>query len=142
MRRFDRLHAIRYRLEHNQISRSLEDKDNLAIFVTLNEHFLTEDIEVKHFAIQLIGDILPHLEPRIQDACMSKVIQNLVPCLGSSKVATRKAAVQVLQVYLRCTSDLQSLLRSVVVYGLEHKDPVTSREVGASYRIISVLKKI
>ena len=107
----------------------MDDKENLQIFVTLNDHFATDDYEVKHFAIQLIGDILPHLEPRIQDACMSKVVQNLVPCLGSNKIATRKLAVQVLQVYLRCTTDLHSLLRNIVVYGLEHRDPSVVHEV-------------
>ena len=51
--KFDQLHGIRYRLEHNQISRLTSEADKVQIFSVLNVHLNSEDWEVIQFAVQL-----------------------------------------------------------------------------------------
>ena len=93
--KFDRLHGIRYRLEHNQLSRLTSEADKVEVFRVLNEHLDSEDWEVKQFAVQLIHDILPHVGGDVLDLCMAEVMADLVPCLGSPRISIRKAAIQV-----------------------------------------------
>ena len=93
--KFDRLHGIRYRLEHNQLSRLTSEANKVEVFRVLNEHLDSEDWEVKQFAVQLIHDILPHVGGDVLDLCMAEVMADLVPCLGSPRISIRKAAIQV-----------------------------------------------
>ena len=83
--KFDRLHGIRYKLEHNQLSRLTSEADKVQVFSVLNEHLTSEDWEVKQFAVQLVHDVLPHVGGDVLDHCMAEVMPSLVPCLGSPR---------------------------------------------------------
>jgi len=117
--KLDTLHNIRYKLEHNQISRSEVDKSE--IFDILNLHLEDPDQEIQHTALQLIQDILPHLGSET-DTCMSIITENLMSCLGSHSVILRKTTVHILQIYLRFSSDVQAVIRCIVNHGLESSD--------------------
>ena len=60
--------------------------------------------------IFVLQDILPHLGPET-DACMNILTENLMSSLGSQRVSLRKTAVHILQIYLRFSNDVQSVLR-------------------------------
>ncbi len=125
--KFDQLHAVKYKLEHNQLSRADTDPDTvLRVFQVLSRNLASKDWEVKQFALQLVHDILPHVSStgKLLDRCMeSEVIPNLIPCLGSPRVSLRKVAIEAVQIYLRLTKDIGSVLKGVVAFGLEHPDP-------------------
>ena len=127
--KFDQLHSVRYKLEHNQLSRTTSEADKVRVFRTLNEHLTSPDWEVKQFAVQLIHDILPHVGSDALDNCMAQVLPNLIPCLGSAGVSIRKAAIQAVHIYLRFTSDTSSVLKAIVNFGLEHSDQTIVHEI-------------
>ena len=58
----------------------------------------------------LFKDILPHIGPDT-DACMNQLIVVLMPQLGNDDIAHRKTTVHILQIYLKFTADIQSVLR-------------------------------
>lgn len=124
--KFDQLHAVRYKLEHNQL-RTVES-DKVGVFKILNKHLSSNDWEVKQFAVQLVHDILPHVGDESLDNCMAEVIGNLIPCLGNTAISVRKAAVQAVQVYLRFTADIAFVLKAIVSFGLEHPDQTVVHE--------------
>ena len=131
--KYDELYKIRYKLEHNQISRSEVDK--LLVFETLNSHLADEDSEIQHTALQLVQEILPHLGPDT-DSCMGVVTPRLVPCLGHRWIMLRKTTVHVLQIYLKFSNDVQSVLRYIVQYGLEAQDRSIVHETLVSIPIL------
>ena len=132
--KFDQLHSVRYKLEHNQLSRLTAESDKIRVFQILDNHLKCKGIspgnnsesgsgsdwEVKQFAIQLIHDILPHVGADSLDKCMAEVLPNLIPCLGSARVSVRKAAIQAVQIYLRFTAEIATVLKAIVNFGLEH----------------------
>ena len=75
--KFDQLHSVRYKLEHNQLSRLKPESDKISVFQTLNNHLQCDsnDLEVKQFAVQLIHDILPH----VGQGYINKVSEKLCP---------------------------------------------------------------
>ena len=94
--KFDQLHSVRYKLEHNQLSRLTPESDKIRVFQVLDSHLkCSKDWEVRQFAVQLIHDILPHVGADSLDNCMAEVLPNLIPCLGSARVSVRRAAIQV-----------------------------------------------
>lgn len=124
--KFDQLHAVRYKLEHNQLRAVQSDK--VGVFKILNKHLSSADWEVKQFAVQLVHDILPHVGDESLDNCMAEVIGNLIPCLGNTAISVRKAAVQAVQVYLRFTADIAFVFKAIVNFGLEHPDQTVVNE--------------
>ena len=62
----------------------------------------------------IFQDILPHLGSET-DICMSIVTENLMTCLGSQSVILRKTTVHILQIYLRFSSDVQAVIRSLTI---------------------------
>ncbi|TRY68490.1 hypothetical protein TCAL_01388 [Tigriopus californicus] len=124
--KYDRLHSIRYKLEHNHIPRAnLETK--LAIFQTLKSHLESDDSDVTLATLQVISDILPHLGPDI-DVCMSVVLSLIVPCLSSDRAQVKKATLNLLQINLKFCCDIQAVLRVIVQQGLDHPDPKVVHE--------------
>ena len=68
----------------------------------------------------VLQDILPHLGPET-DACMNILTENLMSSLGSQRVSLRKTAVHILQIYLRFSNDVQSVLRYLQLTNVEKK---------------------
>lgn len=83
------------------------------------------DVRLK--CIQLINEVIPQFGDGL-DACMAEVMGKLIPNIGESKITVRRAVIQTLHVYMKCTGHVPSLLRSIVHYGLEHEDPRVRRE--------------
>lgn len=127
--KFDQLHSVRYKLEHNQLSRTTSETDKVRAFRILDEHLTSPDWEVKQFAVQLVHDILPHVGSDALDHCMAEVLPNLIPCLGSAGISIRKAAIQAVHIYLRFTSDISSVLKAIVSYGLDQPDQTIVHEI-------------
>ena len=127
--KFDQLHSVRYKLEHNQLSRTTSEADKVRAFRILDEHLTSPDWEVKQFAVQLVHDILPHVGSDALDHCMAEVLPNLIPCLGSAGISIRKAAIQAVHIYLRFTSDISSVLKAIVSYGLDQPDQNIVHEI-------------
>ena len=127
--KFDQLHSVRYKLEHNQLSRDSEKSDKVRVFRILDEHLTSPDWEVKQFAVQLVHDILPHVGSDALDQCMAEVLPELVPCLGSPGISIRKAAIQAVHIYLRFTSDITAVLKAIVSHGLDHPDQTIVHEI-------------
>ncbi len=69
------------------------------------------DWSVRLCALHLIRDILPHLGADA-DTCMNLVISGVVPCQGSDRVKLQQAATNVIQIYLKFCTDVQSVLRN------------------------------
>ena len=64
--KFDQLHSVRYKLEHNQLSRLKPESDKINVFQTLDKHIrCSKDWEVKQFAVQLIHVSAHHMSSRI-----------------------------------------------------------------------------
>ena len=60
--KFDQLHSVRYKLEHNQLSRLKPESDKINVFQTLDKHIkCSKDWEVKQFAVQLIHVSAHHM---------------------------------------------------------------------------------
>ena len=123
-RREDQLAAIRWQLEHNQITPSSDLEAKLHAFEVIGDH-LDEDAhgwEQRRDALALARDVLPHVGPDA-DPCMGLVLHRTVPLLGANRVPLRRAALSVLQIYLRFSGDIQGIQRAIVQYGLENNDP-------------------
>ena len=75
--KFDQLHGIRYRLEHNQISRLTSEADKVQIFSVLNVHLNSEDWEVIQFAVQLGKNNLRKIVNCYPFALCSRNFQNV-----------------------------------------------------------------
>ena len=64
--KFDQLHSVRYKLEHNQLSRLKPESDKINVFQTLDKHIkCSKDWEVKQFAVQLIHVSAHHMSSPI-----------------------------------------------------------------------------
>jgi len=83
------------------------------------------DVRLK--CIQVINEVIPQFGEGL-DSCMSEVMGKLIPNIGESKITVRRAVIQTLHVYMKCTSHVPSLLRAIVHYGLENDDPRIRRE--------------
>ncbi len=88
----------------------LQNHLNIFFFQILSTHLTSPDWDVKEATLQLVQDLLPHLGPDT-DRCLSLVVQDVVPCIGSNRINVQKTAVQVIQRYLKFTNDLQGILR-------------------------------
>ncbi len=87
-----------------------------------------EHWEVVCSTLQLIQEVLPHLGPHT-DPCIGLVSPRVVACVGSSRIPIRRAALGILQVHLRFSSDVQAILRALVQHGIDSPDPRIVREV-------------
>ncbi|XP_052767283.1 TOG array regulator of axonemal microtubules protein 1-like isoform X3 [Mya arenaria] len=83
------------------------------------------DVRLK--CIQLINEVIPQFGDGL-DSCMSEVMGKLIPNIGESKITVRRAVIQTLHVYMKCTNHVPSLLRAIVHYGLENEDPRVRKE--------------
>ena len=71
--KFDQLHSVRYKLEHNQLSRLKPESDKINVFQTLDKHIrCSKDWEVKQFAVQLIHVSAHHMSSQIPKKMNSK----------------------------------------------------------------------
>ena len=98
-----------------------------AIFGGLSKALLDTNWDVRHQTIQLIHELIPQFGDDL-DLCMSVVLPRLVPNLGDSKIAVRRAVIQTLHVYMKYTADIQQIFRAIVRYGVEHSDHRIKKE--------------
>ncbi|XP_060604467.1 TOG array regulator of axonemal microtubules protein 1-like isoform X6 [Ruditapes philippinarum] len=83
------------------------------------------DVRLK--CIQLINEVIPQFGDGL-DSCMSEVMGKLIPNIGESKITVRRAVIQTLHVYMKCTNHVPSLLRAIVHFGLENDDTRVRKE--------------
>ena len=82
--KFDQLHSVRYKLEHNQLSRLKPESDKINVFQTLDKHIrCSKDWEVKQFAVQLIHVSAHHMITRILNFPFVMVSFKAVEGLGT-----------------------------------------------------------
>ena len=98
-----------------------------SIFRGLGLALLDSNWDVRLKCIQLINEVIPQFGDGL-DSCMSEIMGKLIPNIGESKITVRRAVIQTLHVYMKCTQHVPSLLRSIVNYGLEHDDPRVRKE--------------
>lgn len=98
-----------------------------AIFRGLGLALTDSNWDVRLKCIQLINEVIPQFGDGL-DTCMSEIMGKLIPNIGESKITVRRAVIQTLHVYMKCTQHVPSLLRSVVTYGLENEDPRVRKE--------------
>ncbi|KAL4238308.1 hypothetical protein ACF0H5_003020 [Mactra antiquata] len=98
-----------------------------AIFKGLGLALADSNWDVRLKCIQLINEVIPQFGEGL-DACMSEIMGKLIPNIGESKITVRRAVIQTLHVYMKCTVHVPSLLRFIVQFGLENDDPRVRRE--------------
>lgn len=99
----------------------------LPVFRGLGLALTDSNWDVRLKSIQLINEVIPQFGDGL-DTCMSEVMGKLIPNIGESKITVRRAVIQTLHVYMKCTNHVPSLLRSIVYYGLEHEDQRVRKE--------------
>ena len=98
-----------------------------SIFRGLGLALTDSNWDVRLKCIQLINEVIPQFGDGL-DACMSEIMGKLIPNIGESKITVRRAVIQTLHVYMKCTHHVPSLLRSIVNYGLENEDTRVRKE--------------
>lgn len=98
-----------------------------SIFRGLGLALVDSNWDVRLKCIQLINEVIPQFGDGL-DACMSEVMGKLIPNIGESKITVRRAVIQTLHVYMKCTSHVPSLLRAIVHFGLENDDTRVRKE--------------
>ena len=98
-----------------------------SIFRGLGLALTDSNWDVRLKTIQLINEVIPQFGDGL-DSCMSEIMGKLIPNIGESKITVRRAVIQTLHVYMKCTQHVPSLLRSIVNYGLENDDPRVRKE--------------
>lgn len=101
--------------------------NQLPVFRGLGLALLDSNWDVRLKSIQLINEVIPQFGDGL-DACMAEVMGKLIPNIGESKITVRRAVIQTLHVYMKCTNHVPTLLRSIVYYGLENEDPKIRKE--------------
>ncbi|XP_071963781.1 TOG array regulator of axonemal microtubules protein 1-like [Antedon mediterranea] len=97
-------------------------QDCSIFFKRLQTILVDSDWDVRHESIQLISDVIPHLNSEL-DKCMAYVLPQLISNLGDTKVTVRKSVIQTIHVYMKNTQNVRQILNAVVIYGLESEDP-------------------
>ncbi|KAH3848001.1 hypothetical protein DPMN_090337, partial [Dreissena polymorpha] len=98
-----------------------------AVFRGLGLALTDNNWDVRLKCIQLINEVIPQFGDGL-DACMSEVMGKLIPNIGENKITVRRAVIQTLHVYMKCTSHVPTLLRAIVHYGLENEDNRVRKE--------------
>ena len=98
-----------------------------SIFRGLGLALTDSNWDVRLKCIQLINEVIPQFGDGL-DSCMSEIMGKLIPNIGESKITVRRAVIQTLHVYMKCTHHVPSLLRSIVNYGLENDDTRVRKE--------------
>ncbi|KAL3873542.1 hypothetical protein ACJMK2_036642 [Sinanodonta woodiana] len=98
-----------------------------AIFRGLGLVLQDTNWDVRLKCIQLINEVIPMFGESL-DACMLEVLGRLIANMGDQKITVRRQVIQTLHVYMKFTSDVQSLHRAIVSHGLEHEDPRVRKE--------------
>lgn len=83
------------------------------------------DVRLK--CIQLVNEVIPQFGDGL-DSCMSIILGKLISNIGESKITVRRAVIQTLHVYMKCTEKVSTLMRAIVQYGLENDDPRVRKE--------------
>lgn len=99
---------------------------NAAVYNSLSSVLRDPQPEVRQKCIELIDHTLAQQEN--VDVCMSILLPKLIPNIGDSKIAIRKAVTQTLKHYMSLTTDLQQLISAIVDYGLSNPDTHIKRE--------------
>lgn len=124
-KRSDALEILRASVRRN--SGRLPFSDQLKIFKGLAKALGDSNWDVRHQTIQLVHELLPQFGDDL-DMCMSVILPKLVPNLGDSKIAVRRAVIQTLHVYMKYTHDIQKIFRAIVHYGIENNDARVRKE--------------
>lgn len=98
-----------------------------SIFRGLGLALADSNWDVRLKCIQLINEVIPQFGDGL-DSCMSEVMGKLIPNIGESKITVRRAVIQTLHVYMKCTNHVPSLLRAIVHFGLENDDARVRKE--------------
>lgn len=98
-----------------------------AIFRGLGLALADSNWDVRLKCIQLINEVIPQFGDGL-DSCMSEVMGKLIPNIGESKITVRRAVIQTLHVYMKCTNHVPSLLRAIVHFGLENEEARVRKE--------------
>ena len=81
--KFDQLHSVRYKLEHNQLSRLKPESDKINVFQTLDKHIrCSKDWEVKQFAVQLIHVSAHHMSSQARGRRVGVNVKTM-PCIDA-----------------------------------------------------------
>ncbi|XP_067943298.1 TOG array regulator of axonemal microtubules protein 1-like [Watersipora subatra] len=83
--------------------------------------------DVRRQCLFFIIESMPCLNRDI-DACLNIVIPRIVSNIGDPRIVVRKVAFQTVRAYMKHTSDMPSLLRNYIQYGIEHTDPKVRKE--------------
>lgn len=105
--------------------------DGDSIFRSLSLALSDSNWEIRNKCIQLLQEIIPHLDHEI-DNCMSLVLTKLLANIGDSKVTVRRMVVQALHAYMKHTNNLPLVFDALVKTGLENDNPSVRREMVAA----------
>jgi hypothetical protein len=97
------------------------------IFKGLSAALNDNNWDVRKKCAELVHELIPYLDEDLDD-CMQIVLTQLIRCLGDSKVAVRRAAIQVIHVYMNTTADVQKILHALVRHGLESPEAKIKKE--------------
>ena len=98
------------------------------IFDALSYALADHKQDIRLQCTQLIHELIPQYGDNLDD-CMSYVVPKLVPNLGDSTIAIRRATIQTLHVYMKYTPNLPQLFQAIVQHGLDHQNPRVKKEV-------------
>ncbi|XP_014667414.1 PREDICTED: protein FAM179B-like [Priapulus caudatus] len=101
-------------------------KEKRALFQSLVYTLIDTNWEVKNNAVILISEFIPQFGHEL-DNCMTVIFPKLLMNISHPKV--RRSVIQTVHVYMKYSSDLESVFRGLVKYGLESEDPAVRREI-------------
>eukprot|EP00126_Sphaerothecum_destruens_P002616 Sdes_comp16041_c0_seq1m5244 len=97
------------------------------LFILLKSRLADPNWSVRHQCVQCMADIIPEFGPDLISS-MSIVLPTLTVNLGDSKVVVRKATVQVFQLYMKHSNNLEGVISTLLSHGFVNNDARVRQE--------------
>ena len=97
------------------------------LFEALALSLVDSNWDVRYQCIQLLYEIIPGIGDDV-DNCMSVILPKLIPNIGDSKITVRRAVIQSIHVYMKCSNHVSKPLNGLIKYGIESDEPKVRKE--------------
>ncbi|KFM64109.1 Protein FAM179B, partial [Stegodyphus mimosarum] len=125
-KRVEILIVMRKLLKNGNGHLPFQDSSTNSIFDVLYHVLDDSRWEVRYQCLLLIGTIIPSSTSEV-DSYMMHLMPKIISNLGHENVNVRRAALQVLHVYMKHTNNLQNFQKMFIHYGLENTEYIVRK---------------
>ncbi|XP_035224209.1 TOG array regulator of axonemal microtubules protein 1-like isoform X2 [Stegodyphus dumicola] len=125
-KRVEILIVMRKLLKNGNGHLPFQDSSTDSIFDVLYHVLDDSRWEVRYQCLLLIGTVIPSSTSEV-DSYMMHLMHKIIANLGHENVNVRRAALQVLHVYMKHTNNLQNFQKMFIHYGLENAEYIVRK---------------